>query len=107
MEILNLPVLRSALAPNGPTIKFIVNESGIAFFTASLQHRDIKAGGLSYEDDYKGNALAGLFVGGKAEIRFHSAFSDDRVRNIWREFRGSPECVGLPVGSPTYQGRNL
>lgn len=107
MTIHNLPLLRSALGTNSPTVKFQMNDSEIAFFPASLQHRDVKPGGLSYEDDYKGNALAGLIVSGKPEIRFHSAFSDDRVRNLWHQLRSAPECAGLPIGNPTYQGRPL
>lgn len=107
MKILNPSLLQSALAPNGPTVKFIMNENAIAFFPASLQHRDVKPEGLSYEDDYRGNALAGLIVGGKPEIRFHSGFSDERVRGLWLCLLASPECAGLRLGMPTYQGRRL
>ena len=107
MKIMNHTLLQTALAPNGPTTKFIMNESGIAFFPVSLQHRDVKPEGLSYEDDYRGNALAGLFVGGRAEIRFHSAFSEERVRDLWSQFLAAPECGGLSPGRPTYQGRAI
>ena len=107
MKILNPTLLQSALAPNGPTIKFVMNEGGIAFFPVSLQHRDVKPEGLSYEDDYRGNAVAGLFVSGRAEIRFHAAFSEERIRNLWRQFIASPECAGLAIGNPTYQGRAI
>lgn len=105
MKIQNPALLHAAIAPNGPTTKFIMNESGIAFFSVSLQHRDVKPEGLSYEDDYRGNAVAGLFVGGRAEIRFHSAFSEERVRNLWSRFLAAPECSGITIGRPTYQGR--
>ena len=107
MKIMNHTLLQTALAPNGPTTKFIMNESGIAFFPVSLQHRDVKPEGLSYEDDYKGNAIAGLIVSGKPEIRFHSAFSDERVHNLWHQLRSAPECAGLPIENPTYHGRHL
>jgi hypothetical protein len=107
MKILKLPLLQMALAQHGPTIKFIMNEEAIAFFPVSQQHRDVKPEGLSYEDDYKGNALAGLIVSGKPEIRFHSAFSDERVRNLWHQLRSAQECAGLPLATPTYQGRAL
>ena len=107
MKIMNLPLLQAAMAPNGPTTKFIMNESGIAFFSVSLQHRDVKPEGLSYEDDYRGNAVAGLFVSGRAEIRFHAAFSEERIRNLWRQFLTAPECAGLAIGNPTYQGRAI
>ena len=39
------------------SLKFLLNDSAIAFFPASQQHRDVKLEGLSYEDDYRGNAL--------------------------------------------------
>jgi hypothetical protein len=107
MKIFNVPLLSSALVTNGLTIKFIMNDEAIAFFPASQQHRDVKIGGLSYEDDYRGNALAGLIVGGKAEIRFHKAFSDANVRSFWQELRSLPECASLPLGILSYQGRDL
>ena len=107
MKVLNHSLLQSALSPNGSTTKFIMNENGIAFFSVFLQHRDVKPEGLSYEDDYRGNAVAGLFVGGRAEIRFHSAFSEERIRNLWRQFLASPECAGLVPGRPTYQDRTI
>jgi len=39
-----------------------MNEESAAFFPVSQQHRDVKICGLSYEDDYRGNAFAGLIV---------------------------------------------
>lgn len=107
MNIINSALLHTALAANGPTVKFIMNDDAIAFFPASQQHRDVKLGGLSYEDDYQGNALAGLITGGKPEIRFHRAYSDDRIRTLWEQVRSVPGCVGLPFGNLTYQGRLL
>lgn len=77
MKIINSELLRTALTANGPTVKFVMNECAIAFFSVSQQHRDVIPEGLSYEDDYRGNAVAGLIVSGKPEIRFHSAYSDD------------------------------
>jgi len=38
-----------------------MNEIGILIFPASAQHATVKADGISYEDDYKGNALAAVF----------------------------------------------
>jgi hypothetical protein len=42
------------------SLKFLLNDSAIAFFPATQQHRDMKLEGFSYEDDYRGNALAGV-----------------------------------------------
>lgn len=104
MKILNPDLLKAALAPNAPKVKFLLNGSEIAFLPVSIQHRDIKPGGLSYEDDHCGNALAGLVVGGRPEIRFHAGFSDERVRYIWRGFIACPECAGFSIPNRTYQG---
>lgn len=49
-------------------LKFICNETAIVFFPATQQHRDIKLLGLSYEDDHRGNALAGLVGAEKVEL---------------------------------------
>jgi hypothetical protein len=72
-----------------------------------VQHWDVKPEGLSYEDDYRGNAVAGLFVGSRAEIRFHSAFSEERISNLWSQFLAAPECAGFSSGRPTYQNRAI
>jgi hypothetical protein len=107
MRIFNPALLESALASYGLSIKFLMNEEAIAFFPVSQQHSDIKVGGLSYEDDYIGNALAGLIVSGKAEIRFHKAFSDEKVRSLWRKLQSLPEFSSLSLEFLSYQGRDL
>jgi hypothetical protein len=89
------------------TSKFILNDSGIHFFPATQEHRDTKSQGLSYEDDYRGNAVAGLVMPGRVEIRFHKAFSDDRIRTIWRSVLSSPELANARFGQLYYQGREI
>ncbi len=42
------------------TLKMVFNDQGAIFFPVSAKHRDMKAPGISYEDDYKGNAMAAL-----------------------------------------------
>ena len=87
------------------TLKFLLNESAIAFFPVTQQHRDLKVAGLSYEDDYRGNALAGLITLERVEIRFHAAFSDDRVKAIWTQVLKLPEVAPVQLGPLHYQGR--
>ena len=89
------------------TLKFILNDSAIYFFPAAQQHRDSKFQGLSYEDDYRGNAVAGIVMPGRVEIRFHKDFSDDRIRTIWRSVLSSPELAGVRLGQLYYQGREI
>lgn len=89
------------------SLKFILNDTAIVFFPATLQHRDIKSSGLSYEDDYRGNALAGLIMSERVEIRFHSAFSDERVRSLWSQVLKHPEIAHAGLGRVYYQGREV
>ncbi len=58
------------------------NENGVIFFAAGKQHRDMQTAGISYEDNYKGNALAALLSKGMIEIRYHREFPDGRVSAI-------------------------
>ena len=92
--------------PRG-SFKFILNDSAIAFFPSAQQHRDVKLEGLSYEDDYRGNALAGVVTPERVEIRFHRAFSDERVKSIWSRVLAIPEVAGAGLGRLYYQGREI
>jgi hypothetical protein len=89
------------------TLKFLLHDSAIAFFPAGQQHRDVKLEGLSYEDDYRGNALAGVVTTERVEIRFHQAFSDERVRSIWFRVLHIPEVASAGLGRLYYQGREI
>ena len=89
------------------SVKFILNDSAIVFFLSNQQHRDVKMEGVSYEDDYRGNAVAGLVASDHVEIRFHSAFSDERLRNIWTRVSAIPEVASAGLGSVYYQGRKI
>jgi len=103
MRVINADLLNHAPG----TVKFILNETGIHFFSAAQQHRETKSPGLSYEDDYRGNAVAGLVMPGKVEIRFHKAFSDERIRAVWGSVLSKPEIAPAKLGSLYYQGREL
>lgn len=89
------------------SLKFILNDTGIAFFPGAQQHRDIKVLGLSYEDDYRGNALAGIVTPDRIEIRFHRVFSDQRVRSLWSRVLTIPEIALAGLGKVYYQGREI
>jgi hypothetical protein len=87
------------------SLKFILNDACIVFFPATQQHRDVKMPGLSYEDDYRGNAVAGLITRAHVEIRFHTAYSDERIRALWARVLQIPEIANAGLGSLHYQGR--
>jgi hypothetical protein len=99
--------LDSVMREKSGSIKMVLNERGALFFSNSEQHRSIKADGISYEDDYRGNALAAIICPGRIEIRFHKAFSDRRVATIIRTLLGQPAASLLADCAVTYQGRTL
>jgi hypothetical protein len=80
MLVVNSQLIEPSLARPGQTGKFILNESAIIFFSTSQQHNSVKLHGLSYEDHYRGNALAGTFANCRIDIRFHRDFSDEHLR---------------------------
>ena len=92
---------------DGFSAKMVFNDKGAVLFPSSQQHRDNKGPGISYEDDYKGNALAAMLSPGKIEIRYHKGFSDERVTNALRDLLGTPELAWMRGWSVTYQGRVL
>jgi hypothetical protein len=89
----------------GRTYKAVVNESGAIFFSADLQHSTMKAHGVSYEDDYRGNAVAAIFQSGRCEIRFHQDFSPARVAALWTSLTRQPGLEALGGYCVTYQGK--
>jgi hypothetical protein len=106
MEIVNQESLKEALA-TGTTVKFILGDNSIVFFSAAHQHRDIKSHGLSYEDDYRGNALAGSVTADRIEIHFHKSYSDNRIGTIWKRLSCSTLLSHERLKSVYYQGRNI
>jgi len=87
--------------------KAVLNESGIVIFPASTQHATVKVQGISYEDDYKGNALAVIFDGQRFEIRWHRDFSADRVKQLVAGLHKLPKLAALKGLLVTYQGKAL
>jgi hypothetical protein len=98
-----------SLTPDHPgfTAKAVLNQHGIIFLPARAQHRDSKATNISYEDDYKGNALAAMLTPGRIEIRYHKAFTDDAVADLLRALTAHPDLAFMRGWSATYQGRPI
>jgi hypothetical protein len=107
MHVVNSQLIRQAAATPGQTGKFILNGSAIIFFPTAQQHNSIKSHGLTYEDDYRGNAMAGTFGAGRIDIRFHRDFSDEHVRTIWTQVLAQSELAVLNNWAVFYQGRKL
>lgn len=107
MLILGLEHIQSALAKPHYEAKAVLNQHGIIFFSATRQHRDQKAEGISYEDDYDGNALAAMLYPGRIEIRYHRSYTDDDVAGIIDLMRADASLTFMGACSATYQGRPI
>lgn len=107
MILVGIEFLTSLAKQGGFSAKMVFNANGAIFFPAELQHRDRKTQGISYEDNYAGNALAAMLSPGRIEIRFHQAFSDQRVCGIIGSLLARPELSFMKSWRITYQGRQI
>lgn len=87
--------------------KMVFNDRGAIVFPGKRQHREVKAEGISYEDDYRGNALAAMLRRDAIEIRFHRAYEDRAVARIVSQLLTTPELACFAQAQVTYQGRPL
>lgn len=85
--------------------KMVFNDRGAFVFSARRQHREMKAEGISYEDNYLGNALAAMVRRDAIEIRFHRAYDDKAVARVVGQLLALPEFSALALARVTYQGR--
>ena len=107
MKALCLESIAQYLANEGYFVKCIANSSAAVFFPGSIQHREVKRDGVSFEDDYQGNAMAATITPGRIDIRFHKDFSDDVVRSIFGDLLALPELGWAASFTVQYQGRTL
>src|SRR5688500_2547899 len=107
MNVSGIDYARELANGSRATAKVIFNASGAIVFPASEQHRDQKTVGVSYEDDYKGNALAAMISKRQMEIRFHRNFSDAQVESVVSSLLQHPELSFIREYRVTYQGREL
>lgn len=107
MKIVGLESITVELNSDGYFVKCIGNASTVVFFSGTIQHRDMKVAGISYEDDYLGNAFAATITPGVVDVRYHKSYSDAAISRIFRALLAVPEmdwCTGFLV---RYQGREL
>jgi hypothetical protein len=108
MLILGAAYLKSLVSqPGGFSAKMVFNANGAITFPVSEAHRDQKAAGISYADDYAGNALAAVLARGKIEVRYHRDFTDSQVAAIIVALCSQPELSFMRDWRVTYQGRVL
>ncbi len=107
MKAFGLENIAAAVSAEGYFVKCIVNATAAVFFPGSIQHRDVKREGVSYEDDYRGNAMAATLTPGMIDVRFHKDYADPVVKAIFDELLGLPEMKWAAGFAVRYQGRVL
>lgn len=107
MLITGIDVVRAQIQQPGYFFKAIINDSGVVFFSGKTQHSSVKINGLSYEDDYKGNALAAVISNNRIEIRNHRDFDLPHVESIIKALFQDQEIECLNGFSVTYRGQTI
>ncbi len=107
MRLTGVDLLARVVEQAGLSAKMVFNANGAILFPISQQHREQKAEGIFYEDDYRGNALAAIVSRGKIEIRYHKAFADEQVAGIIKTLLALPELSVMRGWQVVYQGRSL
>jgi hypothetical protein len=107
MILIRSDIIEKLRAGTVLSAKMVFNRHGAVVFPAQFEHRTVKTGDLSYEDDYKGNALAAILTRETIEIRYHEAFINSEVASIARNLLECPEMTWLSQSRITYQGRAL
>ncbi len=85
--------------------KMVFNARGAIVLSGKRQHRDEKAEDISYEDDYRGNALAAMLRRNEIEVRFHRDFRDECVAQIVTRLLRETALGMLSPVRVMYQGR--
>ncbi|MEM7697411.1 MAG: hypothetical protein AAF236_03295 [Verrucomicrobiota bacterium] len=107
MTAYGLETVSEEFTRNGYFVKCIVNSTAAVFFPGSIQHRDVKREGVSYEDDYRGNAMAATITPGVIDVRFHEAYPDESVRTIFGRLLELESMAWASGFMVRYQGRPL
>ncbi|MCA9257060.1 MAG: hypothetical protein KDA33_15530 [Phycisphaerales bacterium] len=108
MQITGIDHIRQLVETGeGFEAKCVFNRNGAIFFPAQLQHRDQTAPGVSYEDNYKGSAMAAMITRERFEIRYHERFRDADVAEIVRAMATIDGLEFLQECQMTYQGRAI
>jgi hypothetical protein len=107
MKVFGLPAISPYLAGEGYFVKCVLNSSAAVFFPGTIQHRDVKQEGVSYEDDYRGNAMAATITPGMIDVRFHRDYPDEMVKSIFKRLLVLAEMEWARGFTVRYQGRVL
>jgi hypothetical protein len=107
MQFIGLEYVRSLVDGDPTPLKMVLNSHGALLLPATEEHRDQRAPGIVYGDDYRGNALAAILGNGRMDIRFHKGFSEIRVASLIEALASHADLSFLRQWRITYQGREL
>ena len=107
MNVYGLELVQEMLEQDGYLFKLLANDSGVAMFPYTTEHRDATQPGIRYAEESKGNALAAMVKPGRVEFRQHREFTDERVKLLWQRIVQLPEMAFALESDVTYQGRSL
>lgn len=107
MKVSGLPSIYPNISEEGYFVKCVMNSTAAVFFPGTIQHRDVKQEGVSYEDDYRGNAMAATIAPGMIDVRFHRDYPDELVKLIFGKLLVLPEMAWAEGFTIRYQGRVL
>jgi hypothetical protein len=107
MKVFGLPSISPYLGAEGYFVKCVLNSSAVVVFPGTIQHRDVKQEGVSYEDDYRGNAMAATITPGMIDVRFHRDYPDEMMRSIFNRLLMLPEMMWAREFTVRSQGRVL
>lgn len=108
MHLVGLDYIRNLIGGGeGFVAKCVFNRNGAIFFPAQHQHRDQKAPGISYDDNYNGNAMAAMVMPRRFEIRYHEKYSDADVADLVAALARVEGLGFLARWEIVYQGRRI
>jgi hypothetical protein len=107
MTVSGADLLANLVSQGRFSAKMVFNQNGALIFPAAEEHRHHKIAGISYEDNYEGNALAALLSPGKIDVRFHAKFTASQVSAIVLALLIEPELSLMRGWTPRYQGRTI
>ncbi len=107
MLLTGVDYLAGLVEGGGFSAKMVFNGRGAIIFPVAAEHRDQTAAGISYKDNYEGNALAAMLTPGKIEIRYHNSFTDTAVTRIVTALLAQPELAFMKTWQVVYQGRRI
>ena len=99
--------LKQVLMSDGFYVKALLNQNGIFFFRSTIQHREMKIHGFSYEDDYQGNAMAATIRKGRIDIRYHASYPHNTVSGICDLLFSRIELAWAKDYNVLYQGKTI